>query len=71
MKSETLERRKNIVSIMSQNEEFIIIGLTGRVGSGCSEAAEIFGSSFQQLELPWIQPGTQGLRNDKERDLRI
>lgn len=71
MKTETLERRQNIVNIMSQNEEFIIIGLTGRVGSGCSEAAEIFGSTFQQLELPWIQPGTQGLRNDEERDLRI
>lgn len=71
MKNETRERRKNIVNIMSQNEEFIIIGLTGRVGSGCSEAAEIFGSTYQQLELPLIQPGIQGLRNNEERDLRI
>lgn len=71
MKAETLERRRNMVNIMSQNKEFIIIGLTGRVGSGCSEAAEIFGSTYQQLELPWIQPGIHGLRNNKERDLRI
>lgn len=71
MKDDTLERRKNIVNIMSQNEEFIIIGLTGRVGAGCSEAAEIFASTYQQLELPWIQPGIQGLRNNEERDLRI
>lgn len=71
MKPETLERRQNIVNIMSQNEEFIIIGLTGRVGSGCSEAAEIFGSTYQQLELPWIQPGIQGLRSNEDRDFRI
>lgn len=71
MESKTLECRRNVVNIMSQNEEFIIIGLTGRVGSGCSEAAEIFGSTYQQLELPLIQPGIQGLRNNEERDLRI
>lgn len=71
MKAEALERRRNMVNIMSQNEEFIIIGLTGRVGSGCSEAAEIFGSTYQQLELPWIQPGIQGLRSNEERDFRI
>ena len=71
MKAEALERRRRMVNIMSQNEEFIIIGLTGRVGSGCSEAAEIFGSTYQQLELPWIQPGIQGLRSNEERDFRI
>lgn len=60
----TLEQRKNMVNIMSENEEFIIIGLTGRVGSGCSEAAQIFGSSFNELELTY-----SGYKNDNGRDL--
>ncbi len=66
-----VERRKNMINIMSQNEEFIIIGLTGRIGSGCTETAKILASNFQQLELPWIQPGTKGLRDNDEREKRI
>lgn len=65
------ERRENMVKLMSQNEEFIIIGLTGRTGSGCTDAAKIFSFSFRELELPWFQSGTSGIKNDNERDLRI
>lgn len=71
MNAITIEKRENIVNIMSQNEEFIIVGLTGRIGSGCSEAAQVFGSTFQELELPWIQPGAYGFKGDSERDRRI
>ncbi len=65
------ERRKNMINIMSQNEEFIIVGLTGRIGSGCTETAKILSSDFQNLELPWIQPGSNGLSNNEEREKRI
>ena len=71
MNSNNIERRKNMINIMSQNEEFIIVGLTGRIGSGCTETAKILASDFQSLELPWIQPGSNGLQNNEEREKRI
>lgn len=71
MEDKVVIRRQNIVKIMSQREEFIIIGLTGKIGSGCSEAAAIFGSSFKNLELPWIHPDTNGFDNNEDRDKRI
>lgn len=63
--------RANIVSVLSQHEEFLIIGLTGRTGSGCSEAAEILASDYRQLQLPQIDPGFRGFTNDEERDISI
>lgn len=67
--------------MLRQHEEFIIIGLTGRVGSGCSEAADIFASSFESLELPHVSVGTDdlaagetkedGIASDEKRDKRI
>lgn len=69
--SETTLQRGYTTERLMQNEEFIVIGLTGRVGSGCSEAASIFGSTFEQLNLPSIYPGYMGLANDEERDRRI
>lgn len=71
MNINNIERRKNMINIMSQNEEFIIVGLTGRIGSGCTETAKILASDFQSLELPWIQPGSNGLQNNEEREKRI
>jgi len=50
-------------------EEFLVIGLTGRVGSGCSEAADVFSHSFSELNLPSIFPGTRSL-TPTEQDQR-
>lgn len=36
--------------IYSQNEDFIIIGLTGRTGSGCTTAAQILSSEKSKLD---------------------
>lgn len=66
-----IERRKNMLQIMSQNEEFIVVGLTGRIGSGCTETAKILASDFRELELPEIQPGSQGFTSNEERERRI
>ncbi len=64
-------RRKNMINILSQAEEFIIIGLTGRNGAGCTEASKIFNCTYKELELPVINPGTKGFSDNKERERRI
>ncbi len=66
-----VERRNCMKNILLQNEDFIIIGLTGRTGSGCSDAADIFGSTYKELELPQITAGPNGFQSDEERDYRI
>ena len=66
-----LIQRLYITEILKQREEFMLIGLTGRVGSGCSEVASILSSSFTEIGLPPIYPGDMGLANDDERDKRI
>ena len=65
------EARQSMINIMSQNEAFIIIGLTGRIGSGCSKATSVFSADYQDLELAQEQPGADGFKNDEERDRRI
>lgn len=65
------EKRRLMRETLRQHEEFLVIGLTGRLGSGCSEAAAILGSSFEQIAFPPIHPGNLGLKDDKERDIRI
>ena len=63
--------RHNMLNLMMQHEEFIVIGLTGRIGSGCSRVAKVLSSSFKDLNLPVITPGCQGLTDDTARDRRI
>ena len=64
-------RRINMLNLMMQHENFLVVGLTGRIGAGCSEAADILGSSFRDLNLSLLTPGTNGFYTDEERDLRI
>lgn len=66
-----INQRFYITEMLKQHEEFLVIGLTGRIGSGCSEAASILGSSFSEIGLPPIYPGDMGLVDDCERDKRI
>lgn len=63
--------RQNMINILSQTEEFIIIGLTGRNGAGCTEASKIFGYNYKELELPAINPGSKGFMDNTERERRI
>ena len=41
-----------INSLYENRKKFIVIGLTGRTGSGCSSAAEILSKSIVQVKLP-------------------
>lgn len=64
-------QRDNMTQTLTNREEFLVIGLTGRVGAGCSRAASILGSDIRELRLPAVAPGPSGLKNDNERDRRI
>ncbi len=72
-KPEKISNRNNMFQIFDEKEEFIVIGLTGRLGAGCSECAKILCSDYDQIQknLPWPTPGLHGLRDDQERELRI
>lgn len=63
--------RLSIERTLSDREDFLVIGLTGRIGSGCSEVAKVLSSSIHDLKLPSIAPGARGLRDDLERDQRV
>jgi deoxycytidylate deaminase len=60
-----------INAIFDQREKYIIIGLTGKVGSGCSTIANLFQSSLEQMNLSYNQPGIGGLHSDQEREQRV
>lgn len=62
---------EDVVSrIYELRDELIIIGLTGRTGSGCSTTAEILSrQSFDKLDLPDIK--TYDFRNKDERKYEV
>lgn len=64
-------QRNNMTQTLTNREEFLVIGLTGRVGAGCSKAASILGSDIRKLRLPTVAPGPSGFNDDSERDRRI
>ena len=41
-----------IQKLYDNRQKFILIGLTGRTGSGCTSAAKILSSKFQDIKLP-------------------
>ena len=59
-----------IDEIYRERERFIIVGLTGRTGSGCTTAAEILKTNtFKELSLQ--QPKETAFSNCDERKYRI
>ena len=42
-------RRNNMQKLLTEREEFLVIAMTGRVGSGCTEAADILASDIDDL----------------------
>ncbi len=68
----TQKKSDTIHDILNQKEDFIVVGLTGRMGSGCSKVAELLASSFEQINFPHPvpQPGLRSL-TDEERTIRI
>jgi ABC-type multidrug transport system ATPase subunit len=58
---------KALDTVFNESSNFILIGLTGRTGSGCSTSASIL--SKQKLQLP--DPGDSHFSGNEERKFRI
>ena len=65
-----MDTRDCVATIYNERSNFIIIGLTGRTGSGCSEAASILASeNFEALKLR--TPKNQDFHSKEERKYKI
>lgn len=60
-----MSHKNAINEIYKQREDFIIIGLTGRSGSGCSTAAELLSKKFYQLAI--VDPCLGNSPNNQDR----
>jgi hypothetical protein len=60
---------KTIHQIYDCRQGFILIGLTGRTGSGCTTAASILSSEVENLDLP--EPTMKGINLNEERKYKI
>lgn len=67
-----MNQKNTIHDILSQREEFLVVGLTGRVGSGCSKVAQVLATSYENMNFPHPEPQA-GLRSlsEEERITRI
>ena len=67
-----MEQKNTIHDILSQREEFLVIGLTGRMGSGCSKVAQVLATPYEKMDFPHPKPQS-GLRSlsEEERITRI
>ena len=65
-----MDTKGYVTTIYNERSKFIVIGLTGRTGSGCSEAANIMTSeNFDKLNLRI--PKNQDFKSKDERKYRI
>ncbi len=64
-------RESTVNGVFDQREKYLIIGLTGKNGSGCSTTASIFAEPMQDANLSCPEPGLNGLGSDLERESRI
>lgn len=67
-----MEQAITIQNILAQREEFLVIGLTGRMGSGCSKVAEVLATPYDKMNFPSPSPqqGQESL-TEEGRILRI
>ena len=65
-----MNTRYCVTTVYNERSNFIIIGLTGRTGSGCSEAASILETAnFEDLNLK--VPKNQDFHSKDERKYKI
>lgn len=60
-----------ITSVFKEREKYIIIALTGKVGSGCTQVSNIFKQPFKDMNLIHESPNHSGFEDDQKRVLRI
>ncbi len=60
----------NLKHLYKLRQDFIVIGLTGRTGSGCSKFADLMSNeAFSDCEFP--EPNNEGKADNNERKYRI
>ena len=59
-----------INGIFEQKEKYLIIGLTGKVGAGCSTTAGLLQKTLEGMNLSYAQPGIEGFDDDRQREYR-
>ena len=59
----TLENQA-VEKIFAERKDFIIIGLTGRTGCGCSTVGKLLSRSFEQLQPPVYTEGTENEKRE-------
>ena len=68
-----MDNQINVVNALEQifqeREKFILIGLTGRTGSGCTSSANLLSSDLSDFDLP--KPKLSNFDNNDERKERI
>jgi dCMP deaminase len=55
--------------IYKQRNDFIIIGLTGKIGSGCTTASGILSSTIEDIDLPSVSSDLAYTDNSRKRDI--
>lgn len=69
MQTDLTPNQLAIDTIFQEQQKFIILGLTGRTGSGCTTAAELLSSSFDEFQPPL--PKFPNFTDDEERKYSI
>lgn len=64
-------QRNAIKSIFDEKEEFLVIGLTGKIASGCTTVSKLIQKNMVEKRLFRQTPGISGFYSDYERECRI
>lgn len=67
-----MDQGNTMHDILTQREDFLVIGLTGRLGSGCSKVAEVLATPFDEMNFPNPIPQLgQPSLTEESRTIRI
>lgn len=61
--------KKAIDIVFGERKDFIIIGLTGRTGNGCSTIANLLTKSFLELEIPIPIHSNEMSEDDRKKEI--
>lgn len=67
--NEKISSQTALKNVFDERRRFVVIGLTGQTGSGCTTAAKLLAGSFEEMSAPRPLDGT--FPNDEERKYRI
>jgi hypothetical protein len=68
-KEKLTPEQQGLNKLYAERGDFILVGLTGRVGSGCSTTSDILSKEFQEVDFPF--PKRDNFDNADERKNKI